>query len=130
MKSTAISIVVAGALIGGAILYTGISSTSGGSDTPANNVTIIEGTQIVEVSVQGGYRPKKSVAKAGVPTVLRFSTRNTYECSGAVRIPSMGFSTNLPPTGKTDVELGTPQAGVLRGLCVMGMYTFEIEFKG
>ncbi|MEK7108814.1 MAG: hypothetical protein AAB919_00045 [Patescibacteria group bacterium] len=129
MKSTAISIVIAGALIGGAILYTGVSSTAGPADAPANNVSIVDGTQIVEVSVQGGYHPRKSTAKAGVPTVLRFSTNNTYDCSGAVRIPSIGYSAFLPATGKTDVNLGTPQAGVLRGMCAMGMYTFEIDFN-
>ena len=130
MKSTAFAIVVAGALIGGAILYTGINATGGGSDAPANNVTVVDGKQIIEVSVQGGYRPKKSAAKAGVPTILRFSTNGTYDCSGAVRIPSIGYSAFLPATGNTDVSLGSPQAGVLRGMCAMGMYTFEIEFKG
>ena len=129
MKSTAISIVIAGALIGGAILYTGISSTGGGGDTPANNVQLVDGKQIVEVSVQGGYRPKKSGAKGGLPPILGFSAPNPYDCSGAVRTPSVGYSAFLPATGKTDVDLGTPQAGILRGMCVMGMYTFEIEFK-
>ena len=128
MKSTAISIVIAGALIGAAILYTGVSST-GGTDVPANNVSIVGGKQIVEVSVQGGYRPRKSIAKAGVPTVLRFVTNNTYDCSSSVRIPSMGYSSFLPSTGKTDVDLGVQQAGVLRGSCGMGMYTFEIDFS-
>jgi len=65
MKSTAISIVIAGAFIGGAIFYTGVSST-GGDDTPANNVSVVDGKQIVEISVKGGYRPQKSAAKAGV----------------------------------------------------------------
>ena len=128
MKSTAFSIVIAGAFIGGAIFYTGVSST-GGDDTPANNVSIVDGKQIVEISVQGGYRPRKSTAKAGVPTVLRFVTNNTYDCSAAVRIPSMGYSAFLPSTGKTDVDLGVQQAGVLRGSCGMGMYTFEIDFQ-
>ena len=128
MKSTGISIVIAGALIGGAIFYTGVSST-GGTDVPVNNVSIVDGKQIVEASVKGGYRPQKSVAKAGVPTVLRFATNSTYDCSGAVRIPSIGYSAFLPASGKTDVELGTPQAGILRGMCAMGMYTFEIEFQ-
>src|SRR3989344_2693288 len=128
MKSTGISIVIAGALVAGAIFYTGVSST-GGTDVPVNNVSIVDGKQIVEESVKGGYRPQKSVAKAGVPTVLWFATNSTYDCSGAVRIPSMGFSTFLPATGKTDVELGTPQAGVLRGMCAMGMYVFEIAFQ-
>ena len=128
MKSTGISIVIASAFIGGAILYTGVRS-SGAADAPANNVSVVDGKQIVEVSVKGGYRPQKSAAKAGMPTVLRFATNSTYDCSGAVRIPSMGYSTFLPATGKTDVELGTPQAGVLRGMCAMGMYTFEIAFQ-
>ncbi len=128
MKSTAISIVIAGALIGAAIFYTGVRST-GGTDVPANNVSIVDGKQIVEVSVQGGYRPRKSIAKAGVPTVLRFVTNNTYDCSSSVRIPSMGYSAFLPSTGKTDVDLGVQQAGVLRGSCGMGMYTFEIDFQ-
>ena len=128
MKSTGISIVIAGALIGGAILYTGVRS-SGTTDAPANNVSVVDGKQIVEVSVKGGYRPQKSLAKAGVPTTLRFATNSTYDCSGAVRIPSLGYSTFLPATGKTDVALGTPQAGILRGMCAMGMYVFEIDFK-
>ena len=128
MKSTAISIVIAGAFIGGAIFYTGVSST-GGDDTPANNVSIVDGKQIIEVSVKGGYRPQKSLAKAGVPTVLRFVTNNTYDCSAAVRIPGIGYSAFLPSTGKTDVDLGVQQAGVLRGSCGMGMYTFEIDFQ-
>jgi len=41
----------------------------------------------------------------------------------------MGFSTFLPASGKTDVDLGTPQAGILRSMCAMGMYIFEIDFK-
>jgi len=65
MKSTAISIVIAGAFIGGAILYTGVRS-SGVTDAPANNVSVVDGKQIVEISVKGGYRPQKSAAKAGV----------------------------------------------------------------
>ena len=128
MKSTGISIVIAGALIGGAILYTGVRS-SGTTDAPANNVSVVDGKQIVEVSVKGGYRPQKSLAKAGVPTTLRFATNSTYDCSGAVRIPSMGYSTFLPATGKTDVELGVQQVGILRGMCAMGMYIFEVDFK-
>jgi len=130
MKSTAISIVIAGAFIGGAILYTGVSSTGAAGDTPADNVTIVDEKQIIEISARGGYRPQKSAAKAGVPTIVRFVTNGTYDCSGAVRIPSIGFSTFLPASGKTDANLGVPQAGTVRGMCAMGMYTFEIEFKG
>lgn len=128
MKSTAIAIVVAGALIGGAVLFSGVDS-SGVVGTPANNVSIVDGKQIVEVSVKGGYRPQKSVAKAGIPTVLRFNTNGTYDCSSSVRIPSMGISKFLPPSGTTDIELGSSKVAVLRGMCGMGMYTFEVDFQ-
>ncbi len=133
MKLTAVSIVIAGALIGGSILYLGISSSEGAGGPPGfdnqNNVSVVDGKQIVEVSVKGGYHPKKSVAKAGVPTVLRFSTNGTYDCSSSVRIPSMGVSKFLPASGITDIELGSPKVSVLRGMCGMGMYTFEIAFE-
>ncbi len=127
MKPASVAIVIAGVFIGGAILFSGIKSTNT-PDTPANNVSIVDGTQIIEVSVSAGYHPRKSVAKAGIPTVLRFVTNSTYDCSASVRIPSMGYSAFLPATGKTDVSLGTPQVGTLRGMCGMGMYTFEISF--
>jgi len=129
MKSTAFAIVVAGALIGGAILYTGVRS-NGAAEAPANNVSVVDGKQIIEISARGGYYPKKSTAQAGMPTLVRFVTNGTYDCSGAVRIPSLGFSKVLPPSGVTEANLGVPRAGVLRGMCAMGMYTFEIEFKG
>jgi plastocyanin domain-containing protein len=128
---TAVSIIVAAALIGGAILFAGKSpATTADNSANANNVSIVDGKQIIEVSVKGGYHPKNSVAKAGIPTILRFSTNGTFDCSSSVRIPSMGISKALPPSGTTDVDLGNPQVATLQGLCVMGMYSFQIDFQG
>jgi hypothetical protein len=31
--------------------------------------------------------------------------------------------------GNTDIDIGTPQVATLQGLCVMGMYRFEIDFQ-
>lgn len=137
MKSpaTALAIVAAGALIGAAILFSGINSASPGANTnrgteaPVNNVQMVDGVQVVEITARTGYRPGKSVAKAGVPTKVRFITNNNYDCSSSVRIPAIGYQNFLPSTGTTDVDLGTPTAGVLRGTCGMGMYSFEITFK-
>ena len=94
-----------------------------------NNVSIVDGVQIVEIRAKGGYFPRKSVAQAGVPTVVRFVTNGTFDCSSAVRIPSLDIRTNLPPSGSTDVNLGTVEMSVLEVTCAMGMYSFEIEFK-
>ncbi len=127
---TSWAILGAALLIGGAIYFTSYSSQQGGNDAPANNVTVVDGKQIVEVDVKGGYHPKVSAAKAGVPTTLRFNTNGSYDCSTSVRIPSMGISKSLPPSGSTDVDLGSPQVATLQGVCGMGMYSFQINFKG
>ena len=85
--------------------------------------------QIIEITAKGGYTPRKSIAKAGIPTILRFNTRGTFDCSSSVRIPSMGIFRNLPQSGVTDIDLGSQKAGTLQGSCGMGMYPFEIQFQ-
>ena len=128
MKSTIISIIVVVVLIGGALMLTrGGGKTD--NTTPVNNVSIVDGKQIIEVNAKGGYSPRTSIAKAGIPTILRFNTSGTFDCSSVVRIPSMNISKNLPASGATDIDLGNPQLGTLQGVCGMGMYPFQIEFQ-
>ncbi len=115
-------------IIGGAFLVTKNNNEDGPVNIK-NNVTIVDGVQIIEIRAKGGYSPLQSVAKAGVPTILRFNTSGTFDCSSAVRIPSMDISKTLPNSGVTDIDLGSQQVGVLNGTCGMGMYPFEIEFK-
>ncbi len=100
------------------------------SDTSANNVSVVDGVQIIAISAKGGYHPLRSTAKAGIPTVMRFNTNGTFDCSSAVRIPTMDISLTLPRSGVTDIDIGNPQVSTLEGTCGMGMYSFEVEFKG
>lgn len=126
MKSIVISIIIAVVLIGGAIYF------SQGKDSVIpnyeSNVSVVDGKQIIEISAKGGYQPRRSVAKAGIPTILRMNTKGTFDCSLFMRIPSMGISQSLPQSGVTDIDLGIQQVSVLKGTCGMGMYPFEIEF--
>lgn len=94
-----------------------------------NNVAIVDGEQFIDLTARGGYSPRKSVAKAGLPTILRFITNGNYDCSSSVRIPSMNLSKNLELSGITEIDLGIPKEGILRGSCSMGMYPFEINFQ-
>ena len=96
---------------------------------PANNVSIVDGKQIIEIRAKGGYQPRKSIAKAGMPTILRFNTTGTFDCSSSVRIPSLNISKGLPQSGSTDIDIGIGNLGALQGSCGMGMYPFEIEFR-
>ena len=128
MKAIVIAVLIATALIGGALM---LANTKGGAVPVVNknNVTIVDGKQIIEIRAKGGYLPEKSVAKAGIPTVLRFDTRGTFDCSSSVRIPSMDISKMLPQTGTTDIDIGIQTAGTFNGTCGMGMYPFEVDFQ-
>jgi len=130
MNATSWSIIIAALLIGGAMLFTlGNTAPSGQPAPSANNVSIVDGKQIIEINAKGGYSPRTSVAKAGVPTVIRLITNGTFDCSSYVRIPSLGISKALPQTGSTDIDVGTAGAGTLQGMCGMGMYPFEVNFQ-
>lgn len=94
-----------------------------------NNVRIENGQQIIEIKARGGYLPRVSTAKAGMPTTLRVNTNGTFDCSSALRIPSLKVSKNLPANGVTDIDLGTLAAGSISGNCSMGMYPFEINVE-
>ncbi|MDQ3238908.1 MAG: cupredoxin domain-containing protein [bacterium] len=129
MKTTIISIIAAVVLIGGAFMLTkGNSQSQSDTQVAANNVTVVDGKQVITINAKGGYQPRKSIAQAGIPTVIRFDTNGTFDCSSTVRIPSMNISKTLPQTGSTDVDVGTQQVATLQGTCGMGMYPFEIEF--
>lgn len=133
MKTT-VAVIIAGVVIGGAILLTRGSSNSSGvtvSDTPSvQNVSIVDGKQIIDIKAKGGYTPRISLAKANMPTILRFDTNGTFDCSSSVRIPSMNITKILPQSGSTDIDLGTAKLGILQGTCGMGMYPFEVQFQG
>lgn len=129
MKTTVIAVVAAVLIVGGALVYASTrDSQQAQQAAPANNVTVVDGKQIIDLTAKGGYSPLQSVAKAGMPTILRVSTKGTFDCSSALRIPSMDISRNLPQSGSTEIDLGTPQLGTLQGTCGMGMYPFEISF--
>lgn len=129
MKGIIISTLIAVALIGGVILFTPKNSGISNDSATGNNVTIVDGKQIIELQTKGGYQPRKSVAKAGIPTIIRFQTSGTFDCSSSVRIPSLNISKYLPQTGSTDIDIGAQVAGIFKGSCGMGMYPFEIDFQ-
>jgi len=130
MKTTVISIIVAALLIGGAFMLTkGNSQSQTDMQVVANNVVVVDGKQIITINAKGGYQPRKSIAQAGIPTVIRFDTNGTFDCSSSVRIPSVNISKALPQTGSTDIDIGIQQVATLQGTCGMGMYPFEVEFQ-
>lgn len=100
-----------------------------GFDTSNSNVKIVDGKQIIEIRARGGYYPRKTVAKANIPTIIRYITKGTYDCSASIYLPSKKINRILPQSGETDIDIGSPEMGKFSGTCGMGMYSFEINFE-
>lgn len=65
-----------------------------------------------------------------MPTKLIVKTDGTFDCSASLVIRSVGFQKILPPTGETEIDIGTPKSGEpLVGVCGMGMYNFAVNFN-
>ncbi len=137
-KSVTVSLGVAILLIGGSIAYISNTQCRGGAcsapsvDKKIEGIRpeVIDGVQIIEITAKGGYAPRRTVAKAGIPTTIRVRTNGTFDCSSSLLIPQLNYHKLLPSSGVEDIEIPASDAkGTLRGLCSMGMYNFEIDFE-
>ena len=131
MNKIALIIIAIGLVIGIGIVLLGGSKkgTSDISEQSVENSKIRDGVQYITITAKGGYSPSVSNAKAGIPTKLIIKTNGTYDCSASLVIRSVRFQKILPQTGETEIDIGTPKAGIpLQGVCGMGMYNFQINF--
>lgn len=142
-NKTAIIIIIVGLVIGlGIIFLGGVKGNNSGnnkqnktntneiSTNTVENSVIKDGIQYITIDAKGGYSPRVSTAKAGIPTKLIVKTNGTYDCSAALSIKSVGFQKILARTGEETIDLGTPVAGTpIRGVCGMGMYNFVVNFE-
>lgn len=128
-KATIISIVISVAIIGGILYFVSDKSASSGGDAAqSQNVEVRDGVQYVTITAKGGYSPRVTEIKGGIPTKLIVKTDGTYDCSASLVIRSVGFQKILQPTGEERIDLGTPKSGEkVQGVCGMGMYNFQIK---
>ena len=130
MNKTVYIIIALALVVGIGIVFLGGSKNNTETSGSAQNVEIRDGVQYVTINAKGGYSPKVSTAKAGIPTKLIVKTDGTYDCSASLVIRSVGFQKILAQTGEEVIDLGTPKAGQpLQGVCGMGMYNFLINFS-
>lgn len=69
---------------------------------------------------KAGYLPRVSVAKAEMPTILRF-VRRVLSTVLLGAIPSLNISQVLSSSGVTETNLGVLKPGTIQGLCSMGL---------
>lgn len=136
MNKTALIVITVGLIVGLGIIFLGGAKANNNTKTnnsptsSIQNTEIKDGIQYITINVKGGYSPKISTAKAGIPTKLIMKTNGTYDCSASLVIRSIGYQKILQKTGEEIIDLGTPKAGApIRGVCGMGMYSFQIDFQ-
>ena len=129
MNKTVLIIITLGLVVGIGIVFWGGAKSDNSSSQAVENSEIKDGVQYITVNAKGGYSPRASTAKAGIPTKLIVKTNGTYDCSASLAIHSIGFQKILLQTGETEIDIGTPKVGgPLQGVCGMGMYNFVINF--
>ena len=133
MNKTVSIIITLGLVVALGIVFIGGGSKSQDSANTAGseqNVEVRDGVQYITIDAKGGYSPKVASAQGGIPTKLVVKTNGTFDCSASLVVRSVGFQKILPPTGETEIDLGTPKSGEpLVGVCGMGMYNFQINFS-
>lgn len=128
-KATIVSIVISIAIVGGTLYFVSDrSASSSGEVAQSQNVEMRDGVQYVTIAAKGGYSPRVTEIKGGIPTKLVVKTDGTYDCSASLVVRSVGFQKILQPTGEEVIDLGTPKSGEkVQGVCGMGMYNFQIR---
>ncbi len=124
-------IIIAAIAISSAIIFSQ-AATSATLTGSINRPAIIDSSdaQHILISAKRGFTPHTSIASPDKKTILSIKTDATYDCSSTVVIPALRIARNLPPSGTTTIEIPPQPAGtVLKGLCSMGMYEFEIKFQ-
>lgn len=105
------------------------NTNSDSGTAAADAVSVVHGTQIIDIAAKGGYAPRVVEAKAGMPTVLRVTTKGTFDCSTSLVIPKLSYQKSLQPSGVEEIAISAEEAkGILQGTCSMGMYGFQIKF--
>ena len=129
MNKTVSIIITLAIVVSIGIIFLGGSKSGNNSNEVARNSEIKGSVQYITINAKGGYSPRVSAAKAGIPTKLIVKTDGTYDCSASLVIRSLGFQKILAQTGEEVIDIGTPKAGQsLQGLCSMGMYNFQVQF--
>jgi plastocyanin domain-containing protein len=90
---------------------------------------VVDGTQTVEITVNGGYQPRVVQLKAGMPAKLIFDRQDPSSCLEEVQLPDFGVSQTLPVGQKTEINIGPQQPGQYKYTCGMQMFSGQVVIK-
>ncbi|WP_218081235.1 cupredoxin domain-containing protein [Anthocerotibacter panamensis] len=80
-----------------------------------------QGFQVVDITVQGGYRPAEILVKAGQPVRLNFTRKESSACSEEIVLPTFGMRARLPQNETVTFEVTPQEPGEYAFACGMNM---------
>ncbi len=94
-----------------------------GNKATTNEAIIENGEQVVKmIQSAGGYSPNKFIVKKGIPVRWVIDSQNAYTCAASLRMPQYNIAQFLKE-GENVITFTPTQAGVVRFMCSMGMYS-------
>ncbi|MGV8909401.1 MAG: heavy metal translocating P-type ATPase [Propionicimonas sp.] len=97
----------------------------------AGRVELVDGVQVVQIRVDGGYSPDLiEGVRAGVPVRFLFDRREGGECTSRVVMPDFKVNAALPAFRTTAVEFTPAVAGEYRFACGMNMVSGMVRVEG
>ena len=87
------------------------------------------GEQVVEVTVDGGYKPETVKLKQGVPAKLVFKRVSDKGCLEQVHSNDLDFNEDLPLNEAVTVPVNTSKAGEYGFACGMDMFHGKVVVK-
>lgn len=124
-----VGVIIVGLAAAAVIVLNPQDSSSKSAEVMPSVVQTVGDAQVINVSAKGGFSPSIINASANKSTTLKVSTKDTYDCSNTLIIPSLKKQILLPPSGTAEIEIPAQKSGTsIHATCSMGMYNLELNF--
>ncbi len=111
----------------GALAVTGLMGWYFFGPKKSRMTELVDGVQVVEVTVKGGYSPDVIRVTAGVPVRMLFDRQESGDCSSRVVFPDFHVNQELPAYATTAVEFLPQEPGDYEFACGMNMIRGRLQ---
>ncbi len=117
-------------IVAGALVLTGLMGWFFFGPKKSRMAELVDGVQVVEVTVKGGYSPDVIRVAAGVPVRMLFDRQESGDCTSRVVFADFGVNQTLPAYGTTAVEFVPKEPGEYEFACGMNMIRGRLQVVG
>lgn len=86
-------------------------------------------TQVINITVDGGYEPDYLIVQSGKPVQLNFFRKDANSCLGEVLLPDFGLDVSLPLNQTRSVEFTPQKPGEYEFTCGMRMFRGALSVR-